>query len=105
EEQTNLDLMRGKIRPLIQDKESIERDVETKNEQNKFPQEMAKRTVINRAAKAFINTSHDNDDFIRAINNSTESEYENERKDITPEENQEYIEQNANQEPLDFDDE
>src|SRR5699024_959286 len=33
EEQTNLDLMRGKIRPLIQDKESIERDVETKNEQ------------------------------------------------------------------------
>lgn len=77
----------------------------TKNVQNKFPQEMAKRTVINRAAKAFINTSHDNDDFIRAINNSTESEYENERKDITPEENQEYIEQNANQEPLDFDDE
>src|SRR5699024_11341245 len=66
---------------------------------------MAKRTVNNRAAKSFIKTSHDNDDFIRAINNPTESEYENERKDITPEENQEYIEQNANQEPLDFDDE
>ncbi|MEK4425905.1 recombinase RecT [Solibacillus sp. FSL K6-1523] len=69
----------------------------------KFPQEMAKRTVINRAAKAFINTSDDSDLLIEAINNSTENEYENERKDITPEENiQVEIEQNANQEVLDI---
>ncbi|HLR58874.1 MAG TPA: RecT family recombinase [Pseudogracilibacillus sp.] len=76
----------------------------TKNVQNKFPQEMAKRTVINRAAKAFINTSHDDDNLIQAINNSTADEYENERRDITPEENQAHIEENANQEIIDIDD-
>ncbi|MGL4695220.1 recombinase RecT [Enterococcus larvae] len=48
----------------------------TKNVQNKFPQEMAKRTVINRAAKAFINTSDDSDLLIEAINNTTSNEYE-----------------------------
>lgn len=52
--------------------------------QNKFPQEMAKRTVINRAAKAFINTSDDSDLMINAINETTEAEFEeNERKDVT----------------------
>ncbi|MNW41742.1 recombination and repair protein RecT [compost metagenome] len=51
----------------------------------KFPQEMAKRTVINRAAKAYINTSDDSDMLIDAINRSTENEYDNERIDITPE--------------------
>lgn len=72
---------------------------------NKFPQEMAKRTVINRAAKAFINTSDDSDLLVDAINRSTENEYENERKDITPEEDtQKQIEDNANKEELDFDD-
>lgn len=69
----------------------------------KFPQEMAKRTVINRAAKAFINTSDDSDLLVDAINRSTENEYENERIDITPEaETQQQIEHNANQEELDF---
>lgn len=33
EEETNLEIMRGKIRPLIQDKDSINRDVESKQEQ------------------------------------------------------------------------
>ncbi|ETT45748.1 putative RecT protein [Paenibacillus sp. FSL R7-269] len=51
----------------------------------KFPQEMAKRTVINRAAKAYINTSDDSDLLVDAINRSTENEYE-ERVDVTPEE-------------------
>ncbi|MBU9711102.1 recombinase RecT [Evansella tamaricis] len=68
----------------------------------KFPQEMAKRTVINRAAKAFINTSDDSDLLVQAINNSTENEYDNERVDVTPEEEtQKQIEQNANQEYID----
>lgn len=69
----------------------------------KFPQEMAKRTVINRAAKAFINTSDDSDLLVDAINRSTENEYEPSRKDITPE--QEVIEEikiNANQEVIDI---
>src|SRR5690625_4978832 len=69
----------------------------------KFPQEMAKRTVINRAAKAYINTSDDSDLLVESINNSTENEYE--RKDITPEqEAQQQIEQHANTEELDIDD-
>ncbi|WP_172369608.1 recombinase RecT [Sporosarcina jiandibaonis] len=65
----------------------------------KFPQEMAKRTVINRAAKAFINTSDDSDLLIEAINNSTENEYDNERKEINPEHE---IKEKANTEVLDF---
>ncbi|MEC1714717.1 recombinase RecT [Schinkia azotoformans] len=75
----------------------------TKNVQNKFPQEMAKRTVINRAAKAFINTSDDSDLLVDAINRSTENEYENERKEVNPEyEAQKEIKQNANQEIIDI---
>ena len=65
----------------------------------KFPQEMAKRTVINRAAKGFINTSDDSDLLVQAINNSTENEYENERKEINPEFE---IKENANTETLDI---
>lgn len=65
----------------------------------KFPQEMAKRTVINRAAKAFINTSDDSDLLVEAINNSTENEYENERKEVGP---QEEVNEKANTETLEF---
>ncbi|MGY3717027.1 recombinase RecT [Sutcliffiella cohnii] len=69
----------------------------------KFPQEMAKRTVINRAAKAYINTSDDSDLLVDAINRSTENEYENERKEVNPEyEAQKEIEQKANQEVIDI---
>ena len=67
--------------------------------QNKYPQEMAKRTVINRASKAFINTSDDSDLFIGAVNRTTENEFENERKEISPEYE---IQQNANTEELDI---
>lgn len=47
----------------------------------KFPQEMAKRTVINRAAKAYINTSDDSDILVQSINETTANEYEDERID------------------------
>ena len=72
----------------------------TKNVQNDFPQEMAKRTVINRAAKAFINTSDDSDLLIEAIRSTTENEYpdNNERKEA---EIVEEIQSNANSEILD----
>ncbi|WP_252503244.1 recombinase RecT [Sporosarcina sp. Marseille-Q4943] len=67
---------------------------------NKFPQEMAKRTVINRAAKAFINTSDDSDLLVQAINNSTENEYEDRpRKEVNPEHE---IREKANTEELDI---
>jgi recombination protein RecT len=66
----------------------------------KFPQEMAKRTVINRAAKAFINTSDDSDLLVQAINNTTENEYDNnERKEINP---QHEVDEKANTEELDI---
>ncbi|EOI57297.1 recombinase RecT [Enterococcus gilvus] len=72
----------------------------TKNVQNDFPQEMAKRTVINRAAKAFVNTSDDSDLLIEAINNTTANEYqdENERKEA---EIIDEIDQKANSEVFD----
>jgi len=56
----------------------------TKKVQNEFPEEMAKRTVINRAAKFFINSSSDNDLFVQAVNETTSAEYEDEPKDVTP---------------------
>ncbi|MGG2105511.1 recombinase RecT [Lysinibacillus pakistanensis] len=69
----------------------------------KFPQEMAKRTVINRAAKAFVNTSDDSDLLIEAVNQSTESEYEPQIKDMGDiQEVQQEIEQNANTEEIDI---
>ncbi|MEK1438368.1 recombinase RecT, partial [Limosilactobacillus fermentum] len=49
---------------------------------DKFSDEMAKRTVINRAAKMFINTSDDSDLLTGSINAATEAEYE-EPKDVT----------------------
>ena len=60
----------------------------TTNVQKSFPQEMAKRTVINRAAKSIINSSDDSDMLVQAINQSTENEYDNssDRRDITPKE-------------------
>lgn len=72
----------------------------TKNVQNKFPQEMAKRTVINRAAKSFVNTSDDSDLLIEAINNTTANEYQDdsERKEA---EIIDEIDKNANTEILD----
>lgn len=53
--------------------------------QQNFSQEMAKRTVLNRAAKMFINTSDDSDLLTGAINNTTSNELDDdERRDVTP---------------------
>ena len=54
--------------------------------QQNFSQEMAKRTVLNRAAKMFINTSDDSDLLTGAINATTSNEYDDEApRDVTPE--------------------
>ncbi|MBE3600597.1 recombinase RecT [Streptococcus agalactiae] len=60
----------------------------TKNVQIDFPDQMAMRTVINRATKLFINTSNDSSYFVEALNRTTENEYDNDRqvKDVTPQE-------------------
>ena len=52
----------------------------TKNVQIDFPDQMAMRTVINRAAKMFINTSDDSDLFAGAINNTIAEEYDDDRQ-------------------------
>ena len=55
------------------------------NVHNKFGDQMAMRTVINRAAKNYINTSDDSDLLVHAINNTTENEYDDDKraKDVT----------------------
>lgn len=53
--------------------------------QKEFPEEMAKRTVINRAAKTLINTSNDNDLLVQAAKDTLENEFDDNRKDVTPE--------------------
>ncbi|MGF2046531.1 recombinase RecT [Enterococcus gallinarum] len=50
--------------------------------QKEFPEEMAKRTVINRAAKALINTSNDNDLFVQAAKDTLENEFDD--REIKP---------------------
>ena len=64
-------------------KQSSQRDNKV---QRNFSDEMAKRTVINRAAKMIINTSSDSDLLAGSINRTTENEYDNDnqtRKDVT----------------------
>jgi len=61
-----------------------------------FTDEMAKKSVINRACKMYANTSDDSDVLIEAFNNTTE----NDSKDPVKEE----IATNANTEELDFTD-
>ncbi len=86
-----------KVLTIMTKKEIDKAWAQSKNKtvQNNFPQEMAKRTVINRAAKQFFNTSDDNDLFIDAVNRTTENEYDDDErgvKDVTPErENDESI--------------
>lgn len=79
-----------KVLTIMTKKEIDKSWAQSKNKtvQNNFPQEMAKRTVINRAAKQFFNTSDDNDLFIDAVNRTTASEYDDDErgvKDVTPE--------------------
>lgn len=71
--------------------------------QNKYPQEMAKRTVINRAAKAFLNTSDDSDLLIDAYNRTTENEFEPDTKDMGEiQEVKKEIADNANTKAIDI---
>lgn len=70
----------------------------TNKVQNKFPEEMAKRTVLDRAAKMFVNTSNDSNLDFGAIQRTTDNEFEDDstetqvRKNITEGANQEDFE-------------
>ncbi|AGK97375.1 recombinase RecT [Clostridium pasteurianum] len=70
---------------------------------NNFTDEMAKKTVINRACKMFANTSDDSDLLIEAFNNSDEKQYDEDKiiNNVQAEVNQE-IEEKANKKTLDI---
>ena len=53
----------------------------TKNVQNEFPEEMGKRTVINRCVKDFVNTRTDQDIYIETMNKVTNDEYEHDEEE------------------------
>lgn len=73
---------------------------------NTFTEEMAKKTVINRACKKFFNTSDDNDLLIESVNNTNDSlEDKFDKEDIievTKAEVDQEIEENANKEVIDI---
>ena len=66
-----------------------------------FTEEMAKKTVINRACKMYANTSDDSDLMIEAFNRSTETDYADTGHSAELEMKAE-IETKANKEKLDF---
>ena len=66
-----------------------------------FGEEMAKKTVINRACKRFINTSDDSDVLIESINRTNEYR-EEDIIETTQAEVKEEIKENANSIPLDL---
>lgn len=66
-----------------------------------FGEEMAKKTVINRACKRFVNTSDDSDILIESINRTNEYR-EEDIIETTQAEVKEKIKENANSIPLDL---
>lgn len=65
-----------------------------------FPEEMSKKTVLNRGCKMFINTSDDSDVLIESINRTTTAEYLDETEYEEMVENE--VDENANKEMLDI---
>lgn len=74
----------------------------SRNTQKEYPQEMAKRTVIRRLAKRYINTSNDVNLFVVAsYNRTTPTEYNNDDDFVTnQEELHEQVDVKANTEEL-----
>lgn len=73
---------------------------------NNFTDEMAKKSVINRACKMFANTSDDSDILIQAFNNSDEKHYDDEQLiDNVEAEVHEEIEQKGNSKKIDIQEE
>lgn len=68
-----------------------------------FTDEMAKKTVINRACKMYANTSDDSDLLIEAFNNSDKTYDEKDTINNVEYEVEEEIKEKANSKPIDFD--
>ncbi|MBV4426469.1 recombinase RecT [Clostridium tyrobutyricum] len=69
---------------------------------NNFTDEMAKKTVINRACKMYANTSDDSDILIEAFNNTDKTYDEKDIVDNVKYEVKEEIKDKANKKPLDI---
>lgn len=67
-----------------------------------FTDEMAKKTVINRACKIFVSTSDDSDLLVEAITNSDKEYDPRDVVEMTNKEVKEAIEENANKEVIDI---
>lgn len=61
----------------------------TNGAREKFAQEFARKTVLNRASKLYINTATNDDTLISAVNQSSNDafDFDNEPKDVTPNDN------------------
>lgn len=70
-----------------------------------FTDEMAKKTVINRACKMFANTSDDSDVLIGAFNDSDKADFSEENQVNRPMTVKEEITQNANTKVIDIEEE
>lgn len=70
-----------------------------------FTDEMAKKTVINRACKMFANTSDDSDVLIGAFNDSDKADFSEENQVNKPMTVKEEINQNANSKVIDIEEE
>lgn len=67
-----------------------------------FAEEMAKKTVINRACKMFVNTSDDSDILVGAFNATTENEYKGDEEPSSAINVKAEIEANANSQVIDI---
>lgn len=72
---------RAEIMPMAMIRQSWTHTSSRGKVQEEFPDQMAKRTVLNRGAKMYINTCSDSDILAGAINRTTENEYEEEYQD------------------------
>lgn len=70
------DKPRCEVMTMAQIKQSWSHTTTGGGVQREYPDQMAKRTVINRGAKMYVNTSDDSDIMIESINRTTENEYE-----------------------------
>lgn len=94
-EQIKTSWKKSKNNPILQNG-----DIKAGSVHSDFTEEMAKKTVTNRACKYFINESDDSDVLAESINRTNENEYDNSRNVQAQVESE--VEENAASEDLDI---
>jgi recombination protein RecT len=79
-------------------------NIKASSTHGKFTQEMAKKTVVNRACKYIISTTDDSDLLLEAINRTTDNEYKNDNDFDTEIEVEATIATEQASEAIDFED-